>query len=108
MYLTTLDGIENVTFQSLANGRLYIGGQWRDVELSEELKTQVLDDVAAILGGRKPEQLRRVLGKTLGLKIQWWAFSRIQYSALTGNWYYCAGQDYRAELNTIRAWLYRL
>lgn len=108
MYLTTLDGIENATFQGLINGRLYIGGQWRDVELSDELNTQVLDDVAEKLGGRKPEQLRRALETAFSGQLQHWAFSRIQYSALTGNWCYIAGQDYVGELNTIRAWLYRL
>lgn len=101
-------GTHQITAQEVLNGITYgkAEGQdkadWQDITIAPEFRKQIISDLCAVYGGRKPDELKRAFNCTY--PPQHWAIGRTFYEA-TG-WAYCAGQDYPSELNQLRKYLY--
>jgi hypothetical protein len=94
-----------VTVQELLNGRTRGGKRdnWVNVNVSDELREQVIDDLLDTLGGRETTK-----GKIRSLLSyhtpQHWGLNRMHIVKRSNGIVvsYCAGQDYPAELAQIR------
>lgn len=93
-----------ITAQEVINGRSYINGQWQEVNFSDSFKDAFILSIITLLGGW--ERTKFDIANTLRYsKPQHWGLGRIfleQYGESPARWNYCAGQDYPAELQTIR------
>jgi len=107
---TTLDQIfedaksHQVTGQELLNGRTHICGKWQEINLSDELREQVITKVAETSGGRAQTK-NRVYGVLRYGKPQHWALSRfllVRYSPSPARLSYYAGQDQTWEMKDLR------
>lgn len=97
-----------LTAQQVINGRIYIDGQgWTSVEFTDELADKLKSMIVDALGGQTRTQVR--IANVLRCdKPQHWGLSRLfleQYQDNAPRFHYCAGQDYPAELRTIRQFL---
>ena len=96
-----------LTAQEIVNRRAHVDGEWQDIELSEDAKSDFIESVVSILGGqnRTKSDVRYNLRRSTP---QHWGLSRIilsKYGESPARWSYCAGQDYPSEIATIRKYL---
>jgi len=91
-----------LTAQQVLNGQLYGPQGWESVTIAPEFRKQVINDLCTVYGGRKQADLKHALNRST--PPQHWAISRTFYEG--DRWAYCAGQDYPAELNQLRKYLY--
>jgi len=96
-----------ITLQNLAAGRLRGPNGWQDIELDYKFKLQLAEDVTAVYGGRKREQLQKSIITALN-GLSHWGFRRtfIEYHNKDFKIVYGPAQDYPYELNAIRRYLY--
>ena len=114
MRFETLDQLKaaesgQITAQEILNGRAHVNGHWQDIEISDELRTEVINAVVALVGGRgdTPATVRRTLIRE---RTQHWALARIfigKYGDKPACLYYCAGQDQTYEMKCLRDYLRR-
>lgn len=57
MLFETLDQLKQaetgqLTAQQLLNGRAHVSGNWQSIELSDELKIEVINAIVTMVGGR--------------------------------------------------------
>lgn len=106
---TSLDQIyedaqpHQVTGQELLNGRTHICGQWQVINLSDELREQVISKIAETAGGRQATKVKVYNALRYG-RPQHWALSRfllVKYSN-PAHFSYCAGQDMTYEMRDLR------
>jgi hypothetical protein len=91
-----------LTLNNIMGGRFYHKTKgWTSLKISGlDLVTSLeINDLLDVIGGRKNYSilLRRYINNGTSYGI----LSRLTYDTKHG-WSYCAGQDYTAELNTIR------
>jgi len=107
---TTLDEIytdakeHQVTAQELLNGRTHICGQWQAINLSDELREEIITKVAETAGGRQQTK-SRIYGVLRYGRPQHWAIRRfllVKYSPNPAHFSYCAGQDQTWEMRDLR------
>lgn len=92
-----------VTAQELLNGRSHVYGQWQDIELTDEFRDKICEEVSQLYGGRY--ETRRTICNILKYgRVQHWGLSRTVITNYHNNprWYYIAGQDHPYELKQIR------
>jgi hypothetical protein len=106
---TTLDQVyqdaqpHQVTVQELINERTHLCGQWQSITLSDDLREQIIKQVAQTSGGRHTTRAR-VYGALKYGRPQHWALSRfllVKYSN-PARFSYCAGQDMTYEMKALR------
>lgn len=96
-----------ISAQQIINKRLFVGGEWQNVEISRALMLEISQEIADLLGGRgtTKEDVKYTL---INATPQHWGLGRIfleNYSTLRFS--YCGGQDYPAEIKQIRNYLKR-
>lgn len=105
----TLDEIHAATTQTsaqqLLNGRVCLNDEgWADIEITPDLREQIVNEVVAIAGGRK--QTRERMWRALTYETrQHWALGRMfveKYDESPARLHYCAGQDYTYEMGQLR------
>lgn len=106
--LLKFGGENQVTAQQVVNQRLYNKETgWADVVIDGELRSKMANQVSQLLGGRG--DTRDAVDRNLYFnKPQHWGLERIvleQYGDNPPRWAYIAGQDYPAEVRTIRNYL---
>ena len=106
--LLKFGGENQVTAQQVINQRLYNKvTSWTDVIIDGELLSKMANEVSQLLGGRGVT--REAVDRNLFFnKPQHWGLERIvleQYGDNPPRWAYIAGQDYTAEVRTIRNYL---
>ena len=114
MRFETLDQLKaaesgQITAQQILNGRAHVNGHWQDIEISDELRTEVINAVVALVGGRgdTPATVRRTLRRE---RPQHWALDRFfveKYGDKPAKLSYCAGQDQTQEMRLLRDYLKR-
>ena len=98
-----------ITAQEILNGRAHVNCHWQDIEISDELRTEVINAIVAMVGGRgdTPNTVRYRLKRE---RPQHWALERIfiqKYGEKPARLYYCAGQDQTYEMKCLRDYLRR-
>lgn len=96
----------NITLQAVKSGRLYMDG-WQD--WNYQLTDKDIEQIVNVLGGW--EKTRNTIANKLRYLKElpsFWALDRIVYCKHSNRWSYIAGQDYPAELATIRKWFNNL
>lgn len=91
---------KEVSLQNIKSGRIYRDG-WQDWDYS--LTDSDIIQISELLGGR--EKTQNIVANKLRFLSSLpshWGFERIHFCKHTKRWAYCAGQDYPAELATIR------
>jgi hypothetical protein len=97
---------KRITLNNLISGRAYFEkGGWE--KFTYELNEKDIDSIKGILGGRKdtPQRIDSALRYRLGNIAQCGILDRLYVRKAKGKnvyWSYCAGQDYTAELKTVR------
>ena len=114
MRFETLDQLKaaesgQLTAQQILNGRAHVNGHWQDMEISDELRTEVINAIATTVGGRgdTPDTVRRTLRIE---RPQHWALDRFfveKYGDKPAKLRYCAGQDQTYEMKCLRDYLRR-
>ena len=114
MRFETLDQLKaaesgQITAQEILNGRAHVNGQWQNIEVSDELRTVVIEAIVRMVGGRgdTPNRVRRCL---VTESPQHWALARIfieKYGDKPARLYYCAGQYQTYEMKCLRDYLRR-
>ena len=114
MLFETLDQLKQaetgqLTAQQLLNGRAHVNGQWQNIEVSDELRTVVIDAIVTMVGGRgdTPNTVRYRLKRE---RPQHWALGRIfieKDGDKPAQLYYCAGQEQAYEMKCLRDYLRR-
>lgn len=98
----------DVTLQNIKSQRIRdIESGWKD--WSYQLTDEDIACIADLLGGW--ERTRNIVAnrlRSLSSIPSNWAFDRIHFCKHSKRWAYCAGQDYPAELATIRKWFSNL
>lgn len=93
-------GANCFTLSDYLNKRLYIGGQWCNIELSAALCDEILRLFAGVIWKRgaagKAWKLESVRNCGILRRVAIWEY-RGEYRAE-----YCAGQDYTAEIRIIQ------
>lgn len=98
----------DVTLQNIKSGRIRsIESGWTDWDY--QLTDEDIIQIVEVLGGWEKTQ-NRIAGKLRRLSTlpSNWCFDRIHFCKHSKRWAYCAGQDYPAELATIRKWFTNL
>lgn len=106
----TLDAIHAATNQTsaqqLLNGRVCLKDEgWTDIEITPELREQVVNEVVSLAGGHRATQARMWRSLTYETR-QHWALGRMfveKYDESPARLRYCAGQDYPSEMAQLRA-----
>jgi len=96
-------GDGKLTAQELVNGRAHIFGEWQDFELSGDARHEAVSLIVDCYGGRRPTR-EAVRSTLMWGRPQHWGLNRTTFR-MSGDKILCsyyAGQDYPAELNTIR------
>jgi hypothetical protein len=95
-----------ITLSNVKSGRAHTD-YWTNWEY--QLSNEEINQIAEMLGGfhRTRAIVRRRLASLSTLPGQWF-FDRIVWCKHTNKWSYVAGQDYPAELATIRKWFLNL
>ena len=103
---TAADG-HQVTAQELINGRTHVFGEWQDIDLSDELRNEVINQISELFGGREVSKsyIRQNLKNS---KPQHWGLSRTvveKYGDKPAKMNYITGQDFVYESRVIRNYL---
>ena len=98
-----------ITAQQLLNGRGHVSGQWQSIEMSDDLRAEVIEAIVTLVGGRgdTPNRVRRCLSIE---RPQHWALDRFfveKYGDKPAKLRYCAGQDQTHEMRILRDYLKR-
>ena len=114
MRFETLDQLKaaesgQITAQEILNGRAHVNGQWQNIEVSDELRTVVIEAIVRMVGGRgdTPNTVRWRLKVE---RPQHWALGRIfivKYDDRPARLRYFAGQDQAYEVKCLRDYLRR-
>jgi hypothetical protein len=91
--------------QEILNGHVCLTDEgWTDIEVSPEVRAQVIDEVVKAAGGRM-ETRRRMHQCLTNERPQHWALRRMIVEKYNGAAFvhYCAGQDYTFEMKQLRA-----
>ena len=114
MRFETLDQLKaaesgQITAQEILNGRAHVNGQWQNIEVSDELRTVVIEAIVRMVGGRgdTPNTVRWRLKVE---RPQHWALDRFfveKYGDKPAKLRYCAGQDQTHEMRILRDYLKR-
>lgn len=96
-----------ITAQELINGRTRVLGEWQSVELSEELKNEIICQISELFGGREitKSYVRHNLRNS---KPQHWGLSRTvveKCGSCPAHMGYITGQDFVSESRVIRNYL---
>lgn len=94
--------IEQFNLENLNHNRACIVGiGWTDITTDENFKSESLQQIADIIGGRAAtkEKVLRTLTNNI---ISGWFMQRFIYMPERDIWSYCAGQDYVGEIASIR------
>jgi len=95
-----------INAQEIINRRGHINGEWQDFTVSDELSAEINDKIVELLGGHA--KTMNAIRRALRYYPQHWGLGRIfleSYGGENPRFRYCAGQDYPAELQTIRKYL---
>ena len=93
--------------QAVINKRAHIDGEWQNFETTDNFDESFIDTVVNLLGGQHATKRNIRYALQFGTP-QHWGLTRImcaKYGESPCRWSYCAGQDYPAELSTIRKYL---
>jgi hypothetical protein len=100
-------GGHQITGQELINSRTHVFGEWQDIELSDELKNEVINQISELFGGREMSKsyIRHNLRSS---RPQHWGLSRVvisKYEDSPARLEYITGQDFTYESRVIRNYL---
>lgn len=97
-----IEKVNNFTLYNMLTKRVNIVGEGRQsVEIDEQFFNESIDQIVSLIGGRK--QTREKIKHTLSNKIVTdWFTKRITFCKHTNKFDYTAGQNYPAELQSIR------
>jgi hypothetical protein len=102
-------GSHQVTAQELLNGRSYVFGEWQEVQISNDLREEIIEMIVETAGGRgrtKSDTKYRLRNE----RPQHWAIDRFllsKYGNSPAHLSYCAGQDQIWEMRNLRNYLKR-
>jgi len=98
----------DVTLQNVKSQRMRIFPDgWHDWDY--QLTDNDIEQICGVLGGRRRTQNKIASClRSLSTLPSKWFFDRIHFCRHSKRWAYCAGQDYPAELATIRQWFLAL
>lgn len=102
-------GSHQVTAQELLNGRSHIFGEWQSIEITNDLREEIIDKIVETAGGRSRTKnyCRYCLRNE---RPQHWAIDRFllsKYGENPARLSYCAGQDMTWEMQNLRKYLAR-
>ena len=114
MRFETLDQLKaaesgQITAQEILNGRAHVNGQWQSIEMSDDLRAEVIEAIVTLVGGRgdTPNRVRRCLSIE---RPRHWALDRFfihKYGDKPAKLSYCDGQDQKQEMRLLRDYLKR-
>lgn len=96
------DKVGQFNLENLNHNRaIIIGIGWSDITTDENFKTESLQKIADIIGGRAATK-EKVLRTLTNNKVSGWFMQRFIYMPDHDIWCYTAGQDYVGEMASIR------
>lgn len=98
----TLEKVNNFTLYNMLTKRVNINGEgWQHVEIDEQFFNESINQIVSLIGGRKEtkEKIKHILSNNI---VTGWFTERITFCKHTNKFDYTAGQNYPAELQSIR------
>lgn len=94
--------VEQFNLENLNHNRASIVGiGWSDITTDENFKSESLQKIADIIGGRAATKAK-ILRTLTNNKVSGWFMQRFIYMPDRDIWCYTAGQDYVGEMASIR------
>lgn len=98
----TLNKVNNFSLYNMLTKRVNINGEgWQPVEIDPQFFNDSINQIVSLIGGRKEtkEKIKHILSNNI---VTGWFTERITFCKHTNKFDYIAGQNYPAELQSIR------
>src|SRR5690606_2600383 len=95
--------VKQFNLEHLTTGRAPLIGQgWSDIEIDESFFNESIEQIIGLLNIREAQNLNKVRFKLRNEPMYAWFASFFHWDEHRQGWTYTAGQDYTAEIKSIR------